>query len=292
MATLPNALIIGCGYTGERLAQRLSATHDVVAVVRSNASSQRLQALGIAAMELDLDTVTAEAWPLAASQVDNAWLFYLAPPPANGLSDSRLDRFLRRLKGCPAVFVYMSTTGVYGNTSGASVDESTPVNPQTDRAQRRMSAEHMTRVWCNENQVRRVVLRVPGIYGPNRIPLVRLQRGEPFIRLSEAGVTNRIHVEDLVAACIAAAARSDARGVYNATDGNSMSSTEFMRRVATIANMPAPVELSLEEARLTLSADRMSFLDESRRVSNQRLLTELQIQLQYADVDAGIRASL
>jgi hypothetical protein len=65
-----------------------------------------------------------------------------------------------------------------------------------------------------------------------------------------------------------------------------------MRRVATIANMPAPVELSLEEARLTLSADRMSFLDESRRVSNRRLLTELQIQLQYADVDAGIRASL
>jgi nucleoside-diphosphate-sugar epimerase len=102
MATLPNALIIGCGYTGERLAQRLSATHDVVAVVRSNASSQRLQALGIAAMELDLDTVTAEAWPLAASQVDNAWLFYLAPPPANGLSDSRLDRFLRRLKAQPA----------------------------------------------------------------------------------------------------------------------------------------------------------------------------------------------
>jgi nucleoside-diphosphate-sugar epimerase len=292
MDTLPKALIVGCGYTGERLAQRLSATHDVVAVVRSNASSQRLQALSISAMDLDLDTVTAETWPLAAPTVDNAWLFYLAPPPAEGLSDSRLDRFLRRLKGCPAVFVYMSTTGVYGNTSGARVDESTPVNPQTDRAQRRMSAEHMTRVWCNENQVRRVVLRVPGIYGPNRIPLVRLQRGEPFIRLSEAGVTNRIHVEDLVAACIAAAARSEARGVYNATDGNSMSSTEFMRRVATIANMPAPVELSLEEARLTLSADRMSFLDESRRVSNRRLLTELQIQLQYADVDAGIRASL
>jgi nucleoside-diphosphate-sugar epimerase len=186
----------------------------------------------------------------------------------------------------------MSTTGVYGNTSGARVDESTPVNPQTDRAQRRMSAEHMTRVWCNENEVRRVVLRVPGIYGPNRIPLVRLQRGEPFIRLAEAGVTNRIHVDDLTTACIAAAARNDARGVYNVTDGNSMSSTEFMRRVSAIANMPAPVELSLEEARLTLSAERMSFLDESRRVSNQRLLTELQIQLQYADVDTGIRASL
>jgi len=285
-------LIVGCGYTGERLAQTLRTTHKVLAVVRSDVSRDKLQAQNITAMALDLDTVTADTWPLQASQVDNTLLFYLAPPPGAGVSDSRLDRFLRRIKGRPAVFVYMSTSGVYGNTGGAEVDESTPVNPQTDRAQRRMSAEHMTRVWCNENQVRRVVLRVPGIYGPNRIPLVRLQRREPFIRLSEAGVTNRIHVDDLVSACIAAAQRDDARGVYNVTDGNSMSSTEFMRRVAVIANMPAPVELSLDEARLTLSAERMSFLDESRRVSNKRLLAELGLQLKYADVDAGIRASL
>jgi nucleoside-diphosphate-sugar epimerase len=155
-----------------------------------------------------------------------------------------------------------------------------------------MSAEHMTRVWCNENQVRRVVLRVPGIYGPNRIPIVRLQRLEPFIRLSEAGVTNRIHVDDLVTTCMTVASKTDARGVYNVTDGNSMSSTEFMRRVAQITELPAPREISLEEARLTLSAERMSFLDESRRVSNKRLLGELGLQLRYTNVDAGIRASL
>jgi nucleoside-diphosphate-sugar epimerase len=292
MAISPKALIIGCGYTGERLAQRLRSTHEVLAVVRSNTSRNKLQSQNIAAIELDLDSVSVDTWPLRTAQIDSTCLFYLAPPPGKGLSDSRLDRFLRRINGRPSVFVYMSTTGVYGNTGGAQVDESTAVNPQTERAQRRMSAEHMTRVWCNENQVRRVVLRVPGIYGPKRIPLVRLQRGEPFIRLSEAGVTNRIHVEDLVTVCIAATTRNEARGVYNVTDGNSMSSTEFMRRVAAIANMPAPVELSMEEARLTLSAERMSFLDESRRVSNQRLLTELQLQLQYADVDAGIRASL
>ena len=190
-ATQTQALIIGCGYTGQRLAQALHETHKVLAIVRSESSRDKLQAQGIAALPVDLDSVSADTWPLHANQFDTAWLFYLAPPPPDGVSDSRLDRFLRRIKGRPSVFVYMSTTGVYGNTNGAEVDESTPVNPQTDRAQRRMSAEHMTRVWCNENQVRRVVLRVPGIYGPNRIPLVRLQRGEPFILLSEAGVTNR-----------------------------------------------------------------------------------------------------
>jgi nucleoside-diphosphate-sugar epimerase len=88
------------------------------------------------------------------------------------------------------------------------------------------------------------------------------------------------------------ASKTDARGVYNVTDGNSMSSTEFMRRVAQITELPAPREISLEEARLTLSAERMSFLDESRRVSNKRLLGELGLQLRYTNVDAGIRASL
>jgi nucleoside-diphosphate-sugar epimerase len=286
------ALIIGCGYTGERLAKRLADDHDVIATVRSTASREKLASQRIHTVALDLDTVTPEKWPLSAAQVDHAWLFYFAPPPSDGVSDIRLDRFLRRIKGKPAVFIYTSTTGVYGNTNGAAVDESTPVNPQTERAQRRMSAEHMTRIWCNEHQVRRIVLRVPGIYGPNRIAINRLKNREPFVRTSEAGVTNRIHVDDLASACIAAAKIADARGVYNITDGNSISSTEFMQRVAALANLPPPVEISLDEARVTMSAERMSFLDESRRVSNRRALNELQLQLQYADVDAGIRASL
>jgi len=135
-------------------------------------------------------------------------------------------------------------------------------------------------------------LRVPGIYGPGRIALSRLQRREPFIRVDEAGITNRIHVDDLVSVCIAVARKQDARGVYNVTDGNSMSSTEFMRRVAVLANLPPPVEISRIEARQIMSPERLSFLDESRRISNRRLLAEFRLQLQYVDVDDGIRASL
>lgn len=290
--TQPNALIVGCGYTGARIAQALADTHNVLGIVRSKASSETLQAKGFRAVAVDFDSLSIDTWPLTRQDVDDSRLFYLTPPPAAGTSDARLDRFLRCLKGKPSVLVYMSTTGVYGNQDGEWVDESTPVNPQTNRAQRRMSAEHMTRIWCTENGVRRVVLRVPGIYGPGRIPTARLQRREPFIRLSEAGVTNRIHVDDLVAACIAAAVNEQARGVYNVTDGNSMSSTEFMRRVAKIAQLPAPNEISMEEARVTMGAERLSFLDESRRVSNARMLNELGIKLQFADIDSGIRASL
>jgi len=284
------ALIVGCGYVGKRLAQKLQASSSVHAVVRSEARRDALNEAGIDASTLDLDRPQSRTFP--NELIEHAALFYLAPPPAEGLSDTRLDRFLRIVNASPSVFVYISTTGVYGDTGGGEVDETTRVNPQTQRAERRVSAEDMTRVWCTENQVRRLVLRVPGIYGPGRLPVERLQRGEPVIALAEAGITNRIHVDDLVAACIAAAGNTEARGVYNVTDGNSISGTEFTLRVAQLTNLPPPPQLSMDEARLVLSPERMSFLDESRRVSNRRMLKELGVRLKYANIDDGIRASL
>jgi len=283
-------LIVGCGYVGKRLAQALRATCAVHALVRSERSRNSLQSMNVPGSMLDLDRPQTGALP--DELIEQSALFYLAPPPPHGLSDTRLDRFLRLISATPCVFVYIGTTGVYGNTDGAEVDETTRVNPQTQRAERRVSAEDMTRVWCTENQVRRVVLRVPGIYGPGRLPLERLQRGEPVIALAEAGITNRIHVDDLVAACIAAAGNVEARGIYNVTDGNSISGTEFTLRVAQLAGLPAPPQISMDEARLVLSPERMSFLDESRRIRNRRMLQDLGVQLKYANIDDGIRASL
>ena len=175
---------------------------------------------------------------------------------------------------------------------GAVVDESTPVNPMTPRARRRVSAEDMTRIWCHERQIRRVVLRVPGIYGPGRLPLERLRAGEPLIRRSEAGFGNRIHVDDLVEACLAAATNREARGVYNVSDGNPCNVTDYLERVAELAGAPRPPQISLDEARLTLSPSRLSFLEESRRVSNRRMLQDLRVRLKYANFEDGVRASL
>lgn len=285
------ALIVGCGYVGRRLARALKSTHNIIGVVRSESSREELGQLGIASALLDLDQTRAKKF-LPRELTEQAALFYFAPPPPQGLSDVRLDRFFPMVDALPRLFVYISTTGVYGNTDGAEVDETCKVNPQTQRAQRRVSAEDMTRVWCTENQVRRVVLRAPGIYGPGRLPIERLQRGEPLIHAAEAGISNRIHVDDLVSACIAAEQNTEARGVYNVTDGNSISATEFALRVAALAQLPAPPQISMDEARLTFTIERMSFLDESRVVSNRRMLTELGAQPKYSDVDAGIRASL
>jgi len=290
VSTRPHVLIVGCGYVGSRLAQKLSANYDVTALVRSAASASALMQHGIKALAIDLDKAKLGAH--IPERLEQAAIYYLAPPPHQGESDFRLDRFLQLATVPPAAFIYMSTTGVYGDTKGALVDESTPVAPQTERARRRVSAEEMTRVWCTERRVRRVVLRVPGIYGPGRLPLERLRSREPVVRADEAGISNRIHVDDLVDACVLALTNPEARGTYNVTDGNSCSSTEFLDRVAEIAGLPTSPRVSMDEAQLTFSPERLSFINESRAVSNDRMLKHLGVQLRYADIDAGIRASL
>jgi nucleoside-diphosphate-sugar epimerase len=285
-----HVLIAGCGYVGQRLALRLNDPYRVTALVRSPEAAARLGQLGLRTSVLDLDRVRAN--DVIPESLDQEAIVYLAPPPASGESDLRLDRFLQLATVPPHTFVYMSTTGVYGDTGGDRVDESSPLRPRTDRARRRVSAEEMTRVWCSERRVRRVVLRVPGIYGPGRLPIERLQRAEPMIRVQEAGISNRIHVDDLVEACVLAISNPEARGVYNVTDGNAISSTEFTQTVARIAGLPPPPQVSLEEAQLTFSPERLSFVNESRRVSNERMLKHLGHELRYSSIETGIRQSL
>lgn len=286
----PHILIAGCGYVGQRLAARLRDRFEITALVRTNDTAAALERQGLKTVVIDLDRPRLGA--SIPERLDQEAIVYLAPPPSAGESDLRLDRFLHLAFVPPKSFVYMSTTGVYGDTEGALVDESTPVMPLTERARRRVSAEEMTRVWCHERRVRRVVLRVPGIYGPDRLPLERLRKSEPVVHPDDAGISNRIHVDDLVAACEAAIENKEARGVYNVTDGNSVSSTAFIDLVAKLSGLPAPPRVSMEEAQLTFSPERLSFLNESRRVANDRMLKHLGVKLRYADLEAGIRASL
>jgi len=283
-------LIAGCGYVGQRLALQLQSRYDVTGLVRSAERVAELQSLGVRALAIDLDRVRPGT--TIPESLDLEAIVYLTPPPVLGESDLRLDRFLQLASVPPHTFVYMSTTGVYGDTAGAIVDESSVVQPRTDRARRRISAEEMTRVWCTERRVRRVVLRVPGIYGPDRLPLERLRHFEPVVREREAGINNRIQVDDLVEACTCAITNSEARGVYNVTDGRPLSSTTFINMVAKAAGLPPPPQVSMEEAQLTFSPERLSFLNESRRVGNDRMLKHLGVKLRYADLEAGIRASL
>jgi nucleoside-diphosphate-sugar epimerase len=282
------ALIVGCGYTGLRLALRARALGWTVrGTAAQPASIAAIEAAGIAALPLALD---ADARPL---DVDGELIYYLVPPQPQGDHDVRLERFLAALAGRPERIVYMSTTGVYGDHAGARVDEDTPPRDPSPRAQRRLAAESVLRRWADEREVSFTVLRVPGIYGPGRLPLERLKGREPALEPQAASPGNRIHVEDLVSACIAAGTHARAhRRIYNVTDGSEESHTAWLQRVARLTGLPPPPLISREQARAQLSPSSWSFLKESRRVDARRLREELGVAFLYTDLDAGIRASL
>jgi nucleoside-diphosphate-sugar epimerase len=290
--------IVGCGYTGRRLADRWIRLGAVVRGFATRPESlQRIAAVGAAALVLDLDAPRSEpapGQPLDETlSVEGELVYYMVPPAKESDGDPRLERYLGTLARLPQRLIYLSTTGIYGDQAGARVNEDTPPAPKTARAARRLAAENAVRAWADARRVSWCILRVPGIYGPGRLPLDRLRRGEPAIVPREATPGNRIHVADLVSACVAAgvAASADCR-IFNVTDGSEDSATEFLLRVARIADLPAPPLISRADAERAVSETSWSFLAESRRVDNRRMLAELGVALEFHDLEAGVRASL
>jgi nucleoside-diphosphate-sugar epimerase len=279
--------IVGCGYTGRRLANRWNKSSARVRGFAARAESvQAIEAAGAEARLLDLDS------PIAPHDFTGQLVYY-AVPPARQSGDPRLERFLAAVEGLPKRLIYLSTTGVYGDQAGVKVDEDIPPAPRTERAERRVAAEITLRSWAERRGVSWCVLRVAGIYGPGRLPLDRLRRAVPAIVPHEATPSNRIHVTDLVTVCVAAGSAAVAdRRIYNVSDGSEHTLTYYLRHVAAIANLPAPPLISRAEAERTATASSWSFLAESRRVDNGRMLRELKVQLEYGDLDQGIRASL
>lgn len=289
-----SCLIVGCGYVGTRLARRESGRRPLLAIVRSGTSETGLKDAGVLTLRYDLDAPDPLLQPTLAEAARDAAIVYLAPPPEAGSTDPRLESFLRRLDDSarPQVLVYISTTGVYGDTGGALVDEASPVAPANDRSRRRVAAESAATAWCAARAVRCVILRVPGIYGPHRLPLERLRRREPALRDDEAGPGNRIHVDDLVNTIVTAMDCPEASGIYNVSDGDPSSTTAYLRATAAAAGLQPPEVISRAEAARRISPGMLSFLLESRRVDNRRLTGELGVRLRFPTMQSGIAASL
>lgn len=280
--------IVGCGYIGQRLARRgQEAGLPVRGVVRSGNSASVLSGQGIPALLCNLETQC-----LPAGSTGRQKVFYLAPPQASGVLDIRMRHFLDALpdSGQPRRIVYISTTGVYGDCNGDWVDETRPANPQVDRARRRRDAEQQLRAWREQSGGELVILRVAGIYGPGKLPLARLKKGVPMVAEADAPWTNRIHADDLVEVCLRAMERGVDGAVYNASDGTPGNMTDYFNRVADMAGLPRPPVISLQQARDELSPGLLSYLGESRRLSNRRMLDELGVVLRYPSLGQGLPA--
>jgi nucleoside-diphosphate-sugar epimerase len=279
--------IVGCGDIGRRVARLwLQRGVTVRALARSTASAQRLHAEGILTVAGDLD----DAAGLGALDLAGAVLYYFAPPPVEGDRDPRMRGLLAAVRGQPRRVVYISTTGVYGDAGGDWVDEDAPTVPGTARGRRRLDAERALRHWAAEVGAEAIILRVPGIYGPGRLPLERIRRGEPVLAPAECGYTNRIHAVDLASVCVAAAERGRPGAVYNVSDGHPGTMTEYLFAVADAAGLPRPPVVGAEAARRVMSPGMLSYLGESRRIANTRMLTELGVTLRYPDLQHGLAA--
>lgn len=278
---MPRVLVVGVGYVGKRV---LASNRAESCIGLSRSPIDAPQPVEV----FDLDASEPIPIPLETPYST----LYTVPPSTGPDGDERLQRFVGKLEFPPTCFVYISSTGVYGDCDGALVDESSPALPATDRARRRLAAEQILRSWSGANGVRLCILRVPGIYGPGRLGIERVQERRAVIRESDSNPGNRIHVDDLVSCCLAAMDNEKADGLFNVGDGDFRSSTWFAQEVARQTGLPALPEISRDEAARVFTPRRMSFLSESRRIDTRRMREVLGVTPRYTNAADGIRASL
>jgi nucleoside-diphosphate-sugar epimerase len=272
MAPMKKLLIAGYGDIARRAAPRLEARYAVHALSRHHG--------------FDLDQAETLAGLAAADAV-----LHCAPPPSVGRTDPRTRNLLAALaKGriLPARVVYVSTSGVYGDCGGARVDETRAVQPQTDRARRRVDAERQLAQWCGEHAVTLVILRAPGIYAADRLPLERLRQGTPVLRPEDDVYTNHVHAEDLAAIAVRALEDEAPGGTYNASDDSDIHMGEWLDLVAERAGLPRPPRIARSEAPGRIAPALLSFMSESRRLVNLRMKECLGVRLRYRTVFEGV----
>ena len=218
-------------------------------------------------------------------------ILHCAPPPAEGETDPRTTHLLAALeKGhiLPMRLVYLSTSGVYGDCGGARVDESRPPNAHSARARRRADAERQLAAWCAPRAVALVVLRVPGIYAADRLPLARLRAGTPALRAEDDVYTNHIPADDLASIVLRALNDDAPPGVYNACDDTQMKMGDWFDFVAERHGLPRPRRIARSEAAGRISPALLEFMSESRQLDNARLKARLGVRLAYPTVEQGV----
>lgn len=282
-------LILGCGDIGKRVAKCWQKSgYTVYGATRQESNLDELSRLDIKPCPLELDNLAEPA----LLPTKDALLYYFAPPPARGTEDTRLQHFLKSINKneLPKQFIYISTSGVYGNQQGKLINESTPPNPQVDRAKRRYHAEQQLQQWSKDSNVPVTILRVGGIYGPGRLPLQRIKDQIPMLHENLSPQTNRIHADDLAQVCFAAAAKKAQGQIYNVSDGTNSNMTEYFNTIADFVDLPRPPLVDWDEAEKTISQGMLSYLKESRRMDNSKMMKELEIKLRYPSLKEGLKS--
>jgi nucleoside-diphosphate-sugar epimerase len=282
-------LIVGCGDIGLRAARSLQGRVRLLALTSSSTRVQALRASGITPLAGNLDAPgTLRRLAGLATRV-----LHLAPPPGEGRHDPRTLALTRALgrRSAPAALVYGSTSGVYGDCAGAVARETRPAQAATPRAQRRLDAERAVRFYGRAAHVRAAILRIPGIYAPDRdggTPRERLLKGTPVLQADDDVYTNHIHADDLARACVAALWRARPQRVCNVNDDSVLKMGDYFDLAADLYGLPRPPRVPRSLAAGQLPLMLLSFMSESRRLDNTRMKRELRVALKYPTPACGL----
>jgi nucleoside-diphosphate-sugar epimerase len=281
----PRLLIVGCGDVGMRLLPLVAGRFRVFAVTSRPERRAELRAAGAIPIVADLDR--PETLKRLARLAP--WVVHLAPPPRQGALDVRTRNLTAILPEGTRV-VYISTSGVYGDHGGALIDETVPRAPKNARAQRRVDAEQVLRAWALAAGGRVAILRAPGIYAPDRLPLERLRAGTPALAAQDDVYTNHIHADDLARLALLALFRARPGRAYNASDDSHMKMGDYFDLVADAFGLPRAPRLPRAELARVVSEVQLSFMSESRRLDNGRLGRELRARLRHPRVEETVAA--
>lgn len=281
----PRLLILGCGDVGMRLLPLVRDRFRVFAVTSNPERCGELRAAGAIPIMADLDM----AHTLRRLSGLARHVVHLAPPQSQGLLDTR-TRHLAAVLPAGARVVYVSTTGVYGDCGGALIDETRTVAPHNARARRRVDAEQVLRAWALRAGGGVAILRVPGIYARERLPLRRLEQGTPALLADEDVFTNHIHADDLARIVAAALFRGLPGRVYHAVDDTHMKMADYFDTVADAFGLARPPRVARAELAACVSPMLLSFMSESRRMANRRIKQELGVRLRHPLVGPAVAA--
>lgn len=284
-------LIIGCGDVVRRVLPDLVRRWRVMVLVREKDAA--LATLGVVQLCGDLDDFRSLRRLAGIAEA----VIHSAPPADDAAGDPRTRRLLavlRQGKSLPRSLAYISTSGVYGDCQGEATPETRPLNTGSSRALRRVAAENLLRRfgYWGRSGCRVSLLRAPGIYAADRLPLDRVRRGDPALNPESDVHTNHIHALDLGRACLAALRRGRPNRSYNINDDSGLKMGDWFDRVADAFGLPRPPRVDRAEAEKRLSPAMLSFMSESRRLVNRRLKQELQLRLLYPTVNEGIAEAL
>jgi hypothetical protein len=273
-------LCLGYGYTAQALAATLDrAQWHVSGTVRDKKPRPAARPVTFIPFA-DAGPAIAEATHILIS----------VPPDTRG--DPALRRHASRFAGLTQLkwLGYLSTTGVYGDTSGRPVDETAALVPTADRSRRRIKAEFDWQDHAAMHNLPLHIFRLAGIYGPGRSPLDQARAGTAR-RIHKPGhAFSRIHVDDIVSALVLSMALPQPGAIYNLCDDAAAEQVDVVAYACELLGIAPPPVIAFEEAEPTMSPMQRSFWDDNRRVDNTKAKTELGLVLKYPTYRDGLRA--